>query len=277
MNDNIFGIHIDDNYIKLVDEVERVKKMGCKLVQLFVDPFIKNKKIYELFKHTLEENNMYCVVHASYTINLASDWDEYSAWIKQLISEIEACHTIGAFGIIVHVGKQLNLLKEQAINNMYSGLMYVHNKTCKYKNVKIILETSAGQGSEMFFKLEEFGHFFKKFSHNKNDEIRDRFRICVDTCHVFSAGYDLRTKNVIGIYLNTFEELIGVKYIALIHLNDTKTVLGSNVDRHQSLGKGYIGEKGLKLFAKFFRRLGVPIILETPPEYHIYEVNNFLK
>jgi len=274
---NIFGIHIDDNYIKLIDEVNRVKKMGCNLVQLFVDPFIRDKKIYELFKHELEKNKMHCVVHASYTINLANDWDEYSVWIKQLITEIEASHIIGAFGIVVHMGKQLNLLKEQAINNMYSSFLYIHNKTIKYKDVKIILETSTGQGSEMFFRLEDFAKFFKKFSHNKNGEIRDRVKICIDTCHIFSTGYDIRTKNTISMYLDTFEELIGIKHVALIHLNDTKTMLGSNIDRHQSLGKGYIGEKGLKMFAKFFIKLGVPIILETPPNYHQDEVDKFLR
>lgn len=274
---NIYGIHIDDNYIKLLDELERAKKIGCNLVQLFVDPFIKNKKIYEMFKYKLNENKMQCVVHASYTINLANEWDEYSVWIKQLIAEIEASSIIGAFGIVVHMGKQLTMIKEVAMNNFYSSLLYVHNKTSQYKDVKIILETSTGQGSEMFYKLEEFAYFFKKFSHNIKKDIVDRFKICVDTCHIFSAGYDIRTKNTIDMYLDTFNELIGLQHIILIHLNDTKTKLGSNIDRHQSLGKGYIGEKGLKIFANFFKKKGIAIIVETPPNRQTYEVQHFLK
>jgi len=272
----IFGIHIDDNYIKLLDEVDRVKKLGCNLVQLFVDPIIKNRKIYEIFKHKLEENKMQCVVHASYTINLARDWDQYSVWIRQLINEIEASHIIGAFGIVVHMGKQLEMIKEHAINNMYSSLLYIHNQTKQYQSVKILLETSTGQGTEMFHQLDNFAKFFKKFSHNNNIDIKNRFRICFDTCHIFSAGYDIRNKNKINNYLHMFEKLIGIRYIALIHLNDSKTELGSNVDRHQSLGKGYIGERGLIIIANFFKNLSVPIVLETPSNYHKYEVKQFL-
>jgi len=246
-----------------MEELVKAKEKNCQIIQIFVDPFVKNKTVYEDIKKFLVQNNMMCVVHASYTINLAKSWDEYSWWIKQFILEIEASSIVGAFGIVVHLGKQLNLSKEEATNNMFSSLLYCHNKTrTDYNSVKILLETSSGQGSEMCYKLEDFSHFFKKLKFNNNTA--DRFRICLDTCHIFAAGYDIRSVNAVNMYLDTFEELIGIKYIALLHLNDSKTELGSNVDRHEDIGKGKIGKVGLLYFAKIIAKFNIPIVLETP-------------
>lgn len=272
----MYGIHIIDSPSQINFEIDRIIDMGANLVQLFVFPSLKDKTVYDIFKKNLITNKVHCVVHASYTINLAANWDMYSWWILQFIGQIEVAHQIGAFGIVIHCGKQLDLTKEQALNNMYTSLLYIHNQTKKYSKVKIFIETSTGQGSELCYKIEDLAYFFKKFSLHKKEDIKDRFRICIDSCHIFASGYDIRTKGTIDMYLDTFEELIGLKNIALIHLNDSKKDLGSNVDRHESLGKGYIGKIGLKYFADFFKKMNVPIILETPFCCHKKEVNNFL-
>jgi deoxyribonuclease-4 len=273
---NIYGVHIRSNPEHILDELDRADDLGINLVQLFVNPIYKNQDIYKKFRDKLINKKMQCVVHASYTINLAAEWTEYSWPIKDFIMQVELAHLIGSYGIVVHVGKKLDLSKEEGYNNMFTALLYVHNKT-KNCNVKIFLETPAGQGSELCYKIEDLAYFFKKLSHHKNPIIKNRFRICIDTCHIFSAGYDISTKNKIELYLDTFEELIGIKNIALIHLNDSMQALGARVDRHESLGKGFIGSKGLKIFADFFKKLGTAIILETP-DSNVYktEIKNYL-
>lgn len=261
---NIYGVHINSNPDDILSELERVNDIGGNIVQLFVDPNKKNTSIYKEFKNKLNEYNMHCVVHASYTINLAINWDKYTWSMNEFISEIEIAHNIGAFGIVVHMGKQKELSKEEAYNNMFIGLLHAHNRTLKYNNVRIFLETPAGQGSELCYKIEDMAYFYKKLSRHNNQLIKDRFRICLDTCHIFAAGYDIRTQQTINIYMDTFEELIGIKNIGLIHLNDSKKEIGSRRDRHENIGNGFIGIEGLQSIAKFFKNLNTPIVLETP-------------
>lgn len=263
-----FGAHYDSH--NLVNSAERIKDSGGNLIQIFLtlpgNTKTEKKSNLELneFKKYLEENDMRVVVHSSYMHNVAQGWDEYSWWLKNLEMEIKYCHMINAIGLVLHFGKQLDLSIEEAYNNMYTSLLYIHNKTIQYKNVKIFLETSTGQGSELCYKMEDLAHFFRKFSKNPNKDICNRFRLCVDTCHIFAAGYNIKTKKDIKLYLEAFEELIGLRYIGIIHLNDCKVDLGGQKDRHNNIGKGYIGLDGLKVFYKYFRDLRVPIVLETP-------------
>ena len=102
----IFGVHINDDPNKIINELDRVKNMGANLVQLFIEPLSIDNTIYDKFKIKLKKLNMFCVVHASYTINIAKEWDEYSLQVKQFIYEIEMAHHVGAFGIIIHIGKE---------------------------------------------------------------------------------------------------------------------------------------------------------------------------
>jgi deoxyribonuclease-4 len=272
----LVGVHIDSTCSTLLQEATKVNNMGANFIQLFVNTNNNNISHYVLLNNYLKTNNMKCVVHASYTINLSKTWDEYSFHINHFIQEIERADLIGAIGIVVHLGKQLDLDNAEALNNMFSSLLFVHNKTKKYSNIKIFIETSSGQGTEMCFQIQDFAHFFRKFAHHKNQDIKDRFRICLDTCHIFSAGYDLRTTGNINMYLDILEELIGLRYVGLIHLNDSKNELGANIDRHENLGDGFIGKTGLKTFANFFKKLKVPIILETPSNKHMSEVKKYL-
>jgi len=262
----MIGYHIDSNIKNILNEISDIKKNKCNIVQLFIDPFYKKYEIYEEFKKYAKINNIKIVIHASYTINIAQNWNNHSWWIKQFILEIESANKIGAFAIVVHLGKQLNISNEEALNNMFTSLLYVHNETKKI-DIKILIETSTGQGTEMCYRLEDLAHFYRKFSNIKNDDIKDRFGICLDTCHIFSAGYDISNKKKIEMFLDIFDEMIGINNIKLIHLNDSKKELGSNIDRHENIGFGSIGKKGLFLIYKFFSKLKVPIILETPLKY----------
>lgn len=272
----MIGTHIDSNPDNILIEANKIKKYNGNIIQLFVQPMPKKMEQYLLLKHFLIENNMKCVVHISYTINCSQNWDYYSWWIKQFIMEIEMAYKIGAFAVVVHLGKQLKLTKEESLNNMYSSLLYVHNQT-KNTNVKILIETSTGQGSEICYKLDELAYFYKKFSNHRNEKIKNRFGICLDTCHIFAAGNDISTIKNVDIFFAEFDKLIGINHIKLIHMNDSKSELNSNLDRHQSIGKGYIGKDSLLYIAKYFISLDVPIILETDPKYHKKEIKLFSK
>lgn len=248
-------------------DIEEFKKEVDKVVNL-------GGNIVQFFKHNMSDSDLnlmkqYCdgkmkiVIHSSYTHNIAMNWDKYSWWIGSIIDEIIYCDKINAFGLVLHFGKYMKLDISVATNNMFTSLLHIHNQTLKYENVKIILETPAGQGTEMCYKIEDLASFFKKFVNigiNKN--IQNRFRICVDTCHIFSAGYDLRTKNMVKLYFDKFNEYVGMKYLALIHLNDNKTGLGSRLDRHELIGDGYIGVLGLRYIYEMYGKAGGSMILE---------------
>ena len=253
----LFGAHINSNITDVISEIKKIKEYGGNLVQCFVNSKY-NKKDYDGIKKYLEENKMHLVVHGSYTINIAQNWNEYSWWLKQFLHEIELSEYLGAFGIVIHLGKQLKLSDQEGINNMFTSMLYIYGKIKEMK-IKILFETSTGQGSEMCYNLEQFAYFFNKFLKVN----KDKFRICLDTCHIFQAGYDIRDIKNINNYLKEFDRLIGLRYIGLIHLNDSKNELGAKLDRHESLGEGHIGKNSLLFISKFFLKNIVPLILET--------------
>ena len=266
--EHYFGAHQDSD--NLINSAKSIKDAGGNLIQIYLTmpgttkTVERNKKDLSDFKIYLKENNMKVVVHSSYLHNIARDWDEYSFWIMNLKLEIKYAHEIGAIGLVLHIGKQLDLSLEEAYNNMYTMLIYIHNQTLEYKDIIIMLETPTGQGSQLCYKIEDLAYFYKKLSKNINKEVRNRFKICIDTCHIFASGYDIRNKHLIKSYLEAFEELIGIKYVKLIHLNDSKVNIGEQKDRHNNIGKGYIGLKGLQYFFEYFKKLGIPVVLETP-------------
>jgi deoxyribonuclease-4 len=178
--------------------------------------------------------------------------------------EIKKGYEINARYFVLHLGKSLDIDINIALNNMYSSLLYISNKL-KDIDIKILLETSSGQGSEMCIKLEDLSKFMNKLLKNKNKHISEKFGICIDTCHIFNAGYDLN--NGIIEYLNEFDEKIGLKNIKLIHLNNSKNIVNSRLDRHENLEYGKINISAIKEFIKFAKKLDIPFILETPDLY----------
>lgn len=267
---NMYGIHINSDPNIICDELNKYKHLKC--LQLFVNINSKFKTIYDKFKNISFENKTNLIVHLSYTINIAQTWDEYSWWITQLIMEIKLSDNIGAKFAVLHLGKSLNTDLKIALNNMYSTLLYVASQI-ENLEIKILLETSSGQGSEMCISLDELSKFINKLLKNNNTKISNRYGICVDTCHIYNAGYDLNTSKDVYNYFKEFDKKIGIKNIKVIHLNNSKTDLGSNIDRHENLEKGKIKINGIKEIIKFCFKLDIPIILETPDEY----INDDLK
>jgi len=281
----MYGIHINSDPNIIIDEINEIESYNhkyFKCVQLFVNNSNKYKDVYNKFKDICKEKLINIIVHLSYTINIGQTWDEYSWWITQLILEIELSIDIGAKFVVLHLGKSLDLDINIALNNMFSCLLYISNKL-KHKipeNFKILLETSSGQGSEMCINLEDLSNFINKLLNNKNNYISNLFGICIDTCHIFNAGYDLNTTTDVIKYIKEFDKLIGIKNIKLIHLNNSKTPLGSKIDRHDNLNTGQIKLEGIKEIIKFAYKLDIPIILETPDDFideDIELINHFFK
>jgi deoxyribonuclease-4 len=253
----------------IIGAIDEIIKYNGNFIQIF----ITNPKARKTTKRSDEElatinhyakfNKIKIVIHAPYLLNFAHEFSKDSWGIKALIDHLEICNKMGAVGVVVHSGKYMHLDKSEAIQNMYLNFKYVLENTPE--NTKILLETPCGQGTELGGRLEEFRIIYNKFSEDQ----KKRLRICVDTCHVFAAGYDLSEPDKVKIFIKTFDTLIGWKYVDLIHLNDSKTKLNSNLDRHELLDEGHIKLKGLSVFIKFARKANIPLILETPGGYPV--------
>ncbi len=256
----MFGCHINGD---IFDQIINVHKLGGNLIQCFIsDPIgkktlkLSDSDINKLKTH-LQKYNMGMIIHAPYVLNFAREYKIDSWWIKTLLKELNYASLIGAKGSVIHFGKYLHLDKHVAISNMVDSLKYVISNMPN--NVYIYLETSCGQGSELGYTVEEFSNIYNQFTELEKEKIK----ICIDTCHIFVAGYDIRDINGFNNYINKFDKLIGLKYIKLIHLNDSDKPLESHVDRHDVIGSGHIGLEGLKYIYKWAIKNKIDIILET--------------
>lgn len=262
---SLIGIHIS-NILNVPEEINRHNELkDINLVQIFISATknYSDRKFNPVLQF-LKDNKIYLVVHASYSINLARRWNENDWWIQQFIGEIISASKVGSFGIVVHTGKKLDLSNAESINNMYTSLLYVHNKTSNNQNVRIMLETPSGQGTETLVSIYDFCKFVKKFFNHPDKKVQDRFGICVDTCHIFAAGHDIRAEQDMNNFFKTIDEIIGTDKIKLCQINDSKKELGSKLDRHENIGKGEIGIDSIVRIVKFMKKLEIPIVLETP-------------
>lgn len=196
------------------------------------------------------------VAHMPYLPNLATpNQDAYSKSVDTLQREVERCGKLGIPYLVTHLGSHLGTGEENGIKRLVKGL----EKAAEIKNdVMILLENTAGQKNSVGSDFKQLAEIFFALKPAK------RFGICFDTCHTFAAGYDLRTKKTVKDTLHKFEEAVGFEYLKILHLNDSKGRLGSQVDRHYHIGLGGIGNEGLGEVVKFMNKKKIPIILETP-------------
>jgi deoxyribonuclease-4 len=246
------------------------KKLGCNCFQIFLaNPQqgkikVKPEKELKDFAKELKEQDVYCVVHASYLINLCQkEGSKRNTSLDLLIKNLEMISIIGkrCIGTIIHMGKnitELNQTNEKAIVNYVDGLKEAIQKTPE--NSTIILETGAGQGTEVGTKLEELAEIYNGLSTSE----KQRVKFCIDTCHIFAAGYCISSQKGVDKYFNKFDKLIGVENIVCIHFNDSKTDCDSHIDSHEDLSFGFIPVEGLEAVAKFAVKNHIPLIMETP-------------
>lgn len=193
------------------------------------------------------------VVHAPYIINLANDKDpdKFMFSVRFLQEELERCELLGIKSLVLHPGSHVGLGVDTAISNIAKGL----NMILGTHDVKILLETMAGKGTEVGSSLEEI----KRIIDLVDD--KNHIGVCLDTCHLNDAGYDIKS---FDSFLDQFNDLIGIDKIGCVHVNDSKNILGAHKDRHENFGFGTIGFNALISVVYNERLNSVPKILETP-------------
>jgi deoxyribonuclease-4 len=275
-----FGAHYDSSCDSFIEAAKKIKLAGGNLIQIFLtcpsnkEAHKKNMDNLIEFKNYLIENNMKVVVHSSYTHNIARNWTKHSFWIINIMLELEYCHIISALCLVLHFGKKLELPLQEAYNNMYTSLLYIHNNTKLYSDVVIALETSSGAGTECMTTINDLAYFYSKFSNNQHQEIKNRIKICLDTCHIYQSGFTkLENKNDVKEFLKLWDKKIGINNIKVVHLNNCVYKFNSHRDVHANIESGYINENALKHFYKFFKKKNIPIILETPNHGYREEIN----
>ena len=261
-NDKLIGVHLNREN-NLQKTIYKLNKLGGNSLQIFTSnpSNCQPANIEKYFKEyeTIKDLNCNFVIHSSYTINIAKPIN-----YKIIEADLKIANKYKAIGVIVHVGKHVNTNLEKCYENMITFFNYCIDfiKTNNF-NTKIILETGAGQGTEMLIDIDEFINFSKQFDEKY-------FGLCFDTCHVWSAGFDIiEAYNKIQKYTNNL--------ISVIHFNGSKTKKGSKKDRHANLfdNLNTIPLEKLKLFCNNLKN--IMIILETPDEQDYQKEIEFIK
>ncbi|MGD2177362.1 MAG: deoxyribonuclease IV [Anaerolineae bacterium] len=252
--------------------LDRAESVGCDAVQLFVKPnrswavpVLTDEQVV-LFRSKAETMGMRPVVgHASYLLNLCSPRDDL--WRKSIDTlgiELERCEALGVPWLVLHPGAHVGTGEEAGLVRMARALGEVHAATPGFQT-RLLLETTAGQGTKLGYRFEHLAWLLEQTPEG------ERLGICLDTCHVFAAGYELRTLEGYARTMEAFDRAIGLERLKAIHLNDSKGELGSRKDRHEHIGKGHIGLEGFCHVLGDPRLGGLPGLLETPKSDDLHE------
>jgi deoxyribonuclease-4 len=197
--------------------------------------------------------------HDSYLINLGHpENDALQKSRVAFLDEMQRCEQLGLDRLNFHPGSHLNQISEEkCLSNIAESINWALNQT---SGVIAVIENTAGQGSNLGFSFYQLKKIIDKV------EDKSRVGVCIDTCHAYSAGYDLKTKAGFEKVFHEFEEVVGFGYLKGMHINDSKKELGSRVDRHDSLGTGTLGLEVFECIMNDSRFDGIPLILETPNE-----------
>ena len=249
--------------------------IGCHAVQIFTAsprqwraPSIK-PEVAEKFKEVVAENKITkTVAHDSYLINLAAEpgsdvLEKSRAAFKAEIERSESARRqfSGFASRRTRRGGE-----DIGIARLIDSLNSIHEQTAGAK-VRVALETTAGQGTYLGGKFEQLAAIINGV---QNPE---RLAVCLDTCHIFAAGYDIRTPETYAETMRQFDEIIGLKWLQVIHANDSQKAFGSHADRHAHIGEGEIGLEAFRLLVNDPRLAGLPMIVETPDSDTMHEVN----
>ena len=211
------------------------------------------------FKENLERVGIdpkHVLPHDSYLINLGNPYPEKRRRsLEAFIDEIERCYLLGLKYLNFHPGSHLGKMSEEECLEVIADS--INEAIYRTKDVVLVIENTAGQGSNVGYRFEHLARIIELV------EDKSRIGVCLDTCHMFAAGYDIRTKEEYERTMREFGEVVGFKYLKGMHLNDAKSELGSRVDRHHSIGKGNIGIDAFRFIMNDERLNDIPLILET--------------
>jgi len=258
-------------------------KIGAKAFALFT----KNQKQWvakpldeetiAMFKENLAMSGIdpkHILPHDSYLINLGHpDSEQLQKSRDAFIDEIERCHLLGLDKLNFHPGSHLAKFGKKEENGEQKRIdaengsletiaqsLNLAIKATEGMGVKLVIENTAGQGSNLGYKFEHLRFIIDRV------EVKSRVGVCLDTCHTFTAGYDLRTREAYEATMGEFGRIVGFEYLSGMHINDSKPPLGSHVDRHHSLGQGEIGWDTFGFIMNDPRMDDIPLILETIDE-----------
>lgn len=231
--------------------------------------FVKNQRRWDApplsaeetiaFKDALKQSGIgaeHVLVHDSYLINLGHPREaEREKSLNAFVDEIRRCEALGLKLLNFHPGSYLNEISAQeCLDNIAESLNFAIANT---SGVKLVLENTAGQGSNLGYDFAQLAYVIDKISN------KDRISVCIDTCHAFAAGYDLRSPQAYERTMSEFDRAIGYKFLSGMHLNDTKNELGMRKDRHESLGRGFLGLAAFENIMNDPNIDEIPLILET--------------
>lgn len=259
--------------------VDNAIELGCSAFQIFTrNPRgwaakpLSNKDITS-FKEKLAASKIdryATVAHMPYLPNLASpEEDPFAKSMDSLIDETKRCSKLGIPYIVAHLGSHKGSGDEKGIEKLVNAFTKAASQTPE--DVTILLENTSGQKNSVGSDFEQLASIFFQLKPKK------RFGICFDTCHAFAAGYDLRTEKQATSTMEKFGKAIGFEHLKIVHLNDSKGEIGCNIDRHEHIGLGHIGEIGLGHIIRFANSKKIPLILETPIDDRRDDVGNIKK
>ena len=245
--------------------VDRAIERGCSAFQVFtrnprgwaaksLDDSVVSE--YQKKLNSSGIDRLATCAHMPYLPNLASTDDAgYRRSVGSLVAEVRRCGELEIPYLVTHLGSHLGAGPEAGIRQLVGAF----GEAAKVQNnVTILLENTAGQKNSVGSEFGQLGHILSQL------EPRQRFGVCLDTCHAWAYGYDLRTPDAVDATFAEFDDAVGLENLKILHLNDSKGELGSKLDRHYHIGLGAIGREGMAAVARLADRMKIPTILETP-------------
>ncbi len=243
----------------------RGEQVGCEAMQIFS----KNDRQWKAKPYTPDDVAAFkaeqartgigpVIVHCSYLVNLAAAADEL--WEKSIAAftdELERCALLGIPAIVVHPGAHTGSGEENGLRREADALNRLFDAGIG-AGVTVLLENTAGQGTALGWRFEHLARLLELVTR------RERLGVCLDTCHLLAAGYDIRTADTYVATMNEFAQVVGLEQLKAWHLNDSQKDLGSRVDRHTHIGEGCIGLEAFRLLLNDARFVDLPMIIETP-------------
>jgi len=280
------GAHISAAY-GVANAPLNAKEFGCECYQFFsrspqgglAKPLDESEiKKFKEYNKKFGFKNFY--IHAPYFINLASTKNNvYHGSISVLHEELERGSVLGAKYLMTHLGSAKELGKKESLKKVIIGIEEILKDY--HGSTEFLIEISAGAGEIIGDTFEEINLIIQNskacLELDSGLKIQNSLGVCFDTAHAFESGYDLSSKSAVKKTFDEFDKIIGLKYLKLIHINDSKTALGSHIDRHEHLGFGKIGLEGFQAIVKEPRLKNIDLILETPTDKGIKKDIKLLK
>ncbi len=267
----LFGAH-ESISGGVFNAIERGKKATCDTIQMFNKSNsqwrakkIDQKELDKYFELIEETGVTVSTSHSSYLINMASPKKPLNKMsYDSLKLEMERCNMLKIPNLVFHPGSHVGTGEEEGMDRIAKNINKMFGEL-KDNNVHLLLETTAGQGTNLGYTFEQLSYMIKRVKDSS------QLGVCLDTCHIFAAGYPISDPKDYKKTMKQFDDIIGIDRLRIIHMNDSKKEFGSKRDRHEHIGKGFIGIEAFKNIVNDKRLKNIPMILETPKEEELLE------